>query len=128
MNDMVNSISPIQTQSPATPTKNVVTSNESSVSGNQPVKPEQQRQSDAVNEPQEKVEKRLDQAVEQLNSFIQQVQRDLNFQVDELSGKTVVTVLNTETKEVIRQIPSEDVLNRIHNLEDVQGLLFKDRA
>ena len=128
MNDMVNNISAIQTQSPATPSKNVTTSNASIVSGNQPVKTEQQWQSDAVNEPQEKVEKRLDQAVEQLNNFVQQVQRDLNFQVDELSGKTIVTVLNTETKEVIRQIPSEDVLNRIHNLEDIQGLLFKDRA
>jgi len=127
MNDMVSNISIASTQSSSAPAKNVNTT-VTKQDGNQAIKAEQQRQSDAVNVPQENIEKRLDHAVEQLNNFVQQIQRDLNFQVDELSGKTIVTVLNKETKEVIRQIPSEEVLSRIHNLEDVQGLLFKDRA
>lgn len=49
-------------------------------------------------------------AVRQMNDYIQTVNRDLSFSVDELSGKTVIKVIDAETKEVIRQIPPEEIL------------------
>lgn len=96
--------------------------------GNQPAPQVKNRQDLATAQPKLNTEERLEQVVQQLNSFVQQIQRDLNFSIDRDSGRTVVKVLHAETKEVIRQIPSEEVLNRLHNLEDIQGLLFRDQA
>ncbi|MGR8999894.1 MAG: flagellar protein FlaG [Gammaproteobacteria bacterium] len=52
----------------------------------------------------------LDQAVQAINQYVQNVQRDLQFSVDEDSGRNVVKVIDSQSKEVIRQIPSEEVL------------------
>jgi flagellar protein FlaG len=46
----------------------------------------------------------------QLNDYVQSVQRALEFSVDEQTGATVITVLDAETHEVIRQIPPQEVL------------------
>lgn len=49
----------------------------------------------------------LDDAVSQLNQFVQSVQRDLQFEVDNDLGQTIVKVVDQTTREVIRQIPDE---------------------
>lgn len=130
MNNMVtNFTSTVPGQSPSTPAKNA--NNETVVikqEGNQPATNEAPRQSTAVESVTENVEKRLDDVVERLNNFVQQTQRDLNFRVDKESGVTVVTVTDTITEEVIRQIPSKEALERLQHLEDIQGLLFRDQA
>ena len=74
----------------------------------------------------------LQKVVEQLNQHVQMIQRDLQFSVDEDSGHTVVRVVNAETKELVRQIPSEEVL-RIsrtikEQLDDTKGLIFQTSA
>ena len=74
----------------------------------------------------------LQQAVTQLNDRIQQVQRDLLFSVDDSSGRTVVRVVNTETDEVVRQMPTEEALRISRNIQDqvgdVTGLIFEISA
>ena len=50
--------------------------------------------------------------------------RDLGFSMDDKINTFVVTVRNTETGQVIRQIPTEAVVKFAHNLEDLKGLLF----
>ncbi|MFW5426291.1 MAG: flagellar protein FlaG [Methylophagaceae bacterium] len=52
----------------------------------------------------------LQEAVSQINDYVQNLQRDLQFTVDEATGKDVVTVIDSESKEVIRQLPSEEAL------------------
>ena len=136
MSDMVNNITRITTQSPVTPANNAKAINTEVDSivkqdGNTSIKAENHRQTTALNDASaryENQEQRLDEVVEQLNDFVQQIQRNLNFSVDKESGRTVVTVMQADTKEVIRQIPSQEVLDRIHHLDDLQGLLFKDQA
>lgn len=51
--------------------------------------------------------KQLDNAVAQMNEYIQSEQRDLQFSVDEVSGQTIVRVTDRETGDLIRQIPNE---------------------
>jgi len=53
----------------------------------------------------------LQKAVEKINSFVQSFQRDLQFKIEESTGRAVITVLDSETKEVIRQIPPKEVLS-----------------
>jgi flagellar protein FlaG len=78
--------------------------------------------------------KALDSAVADLAKYVQSVRRGLEFSRDEESGRTVITVLNAETKEVIRQIPSEEVLAIARFIRERQsddepvGLLVKTKA
>lgn len=61
----------------------------------------------------------LQEAVAQMNDFVQNEQRTIRFSVDEQSGRDVVTVLDLETEEVIRQIPIEEVLVFVRNLNEL---------
>jgi flagellar protein FlaG len=70
----------------------------------------------AAEKNQEKNQKDLDQAVIKLNDFVQNLQRDLQFSVDEKSGEMVVKVIDTTSQKVIRQIPSEDALKLARSL------------
>ena len=56
------------------------------------------------------------QAARQLETFMASMNRYLEFRVDQDSGRTIVTVKDKSTGEVVRQIPSEEVLRLAHNL------------
>lgn len=60
----------------------------------------------------------LSSAVAQINDHVQNVQRNLLFTVDELSGREVVTIRDAGSDEVIKQIPSEEALELAHRLID----------
>ncbi len=64
----------------------------------------------------------LDDAVSQLNDFVQNVQRDLQFEVDSDLGQTIVKVVDQSTQEVIRQIPDEVALRLAENLQQDEPL------
>ncbi|MGC8121835.1 flagellar protein FlaG [Marinobacter sp. VGCF2001] len=64
----------------------------------------------------------LDQAVSQLNDFVQNVQRDLQFEVDNEMGQTIVKVVDQQTQEVIRQIPDEVALRLAEKLQQDEPL------
>lgn len=50
------------------------------------------------------------ETVERLNKVLQERARELEFSVDEDSGRTIVRVIHKESGEVIRQLPPEVVL------------------
>ncbi len=70
----------------------------------------------------EATREQLDDAVSQLNDFVQNVQRDLQFEVDNELGQTIVKVVDQSTKEVIRQIPDELALRLAENLRQDEPL------
>jgi len=78
---------------------------------------------------QEVTTEELQQVVSQLNDHVQMIQRDLHFSVDDASGKTVIRVVNSETDELVRQIPSEEVLQISRSLkeqvENITGLIVQ---
>lgn len=63
------------------------------------------------------------QAVERLNELMSSTQRSLRFKVDEGSGRTVITVIDEMTKEIVRQIPAEEVLAVSRSLEELGSLI-----
>ena len=71
---------------------------------------------------------RVAQAVQQIQSYLSDSQRQLQFQVDVDSGRTIVRVVNPETKEVIRQIPGDEVLKLARAVGSNGGRLFSDLA
>lgn len=64
----------------------------------------------------------LDDAVSKLNEFVQTVQRDLQFEVDNDLGQTIVKVVDQSTQEVIRQIPDDVALRLAENLQQDEPL------
>lgn len=77
----------------------------------------------------------IETAVSQLSEFVQTSNRQLNFSVDQGSNKQVVKVTDAASGEVIRQIPSEEVLKLSERLQDLQtevgtavGLLFNKQV
>lgn len=73
-------------------------------------------------------EMQVQQAVAQIQQFTQALARNLQFSVDEETGKSVVRVIDIQTREIIRQIPSEEAIQIARTLDKVQGLLFNDQA
>jgi len=73
-------------------------------------------------------EKDLQQAVDHLNDTAKLFNTQLQFAIDATTGKQVIKVTDSQTNEVIRQIPSEDALRLSKALNDFKGLLVKDSA
>lgn len=70
----------------------------------------------------------LEEAVSSIKQFAQSIQRNLNFALDDSSGRVVVKVTDAMSGDVIRQIPSEDALRLAESLEEARSLLFKAEA
>jgi flagellar protein FlaG len=68
----------------------------------------------------------LQEAIDRLNQQLKANGRDLSFQMDEEIDRTIITVRNIETGEVVRQIPSKEIVRMAHSLEEGKGLLFNE--
>ncbi|KAB7627187.1 flagellar protein FlaG [Alkalilimnicola sp. S0819] len=66
----------------------------------------------------------LEKVVTRINEYLQEASRNLKFAVSESTGRVVVTVLNPETDEVIRQIPPEEVMTVAERLTGGEESLF----
>lgn len=61
----------------------------------------------------------VNSAAEAFGAYLQQHQQELVFQVDQATGETVFRIVNAKTKEVIRQVPSEDILVMARKLREL---------
>ena len=73
-------------------------------------------------------EEPLDQVVSELNNLVRELHRELRFAVDDASGEVVVKVVDSETDEVVRQIPGEEVVRLRQRLQENAGIIFQDSA
>jgi len=67
-------------------------------------------------------------AVKNISNFFQAEQRSVAFNLDTDSGKMVMQIRDIKSNELIRQIPSEEVLKLSKRLDDLTGILFKAQA
>lgn len=67
-------------------------------------------------------------AAAQIQNFVQEMGRNLSFSIDETTGYNVVRVINPETNEVIRQLPSEELLKIAKSMETLNSFLINQRA
>jgi flagellar protein FlaG len=67
-------------------------------------------------------------AMQEMQKVLTPVARNLQFSIDEQTGKTIVKIMDTSTSEVIRQFPSEELLNIAHALDKFSGLLIKQKV
>lgn len=70
-------------------------------------------------------------AATQGNSILQSINRNLEFQVDDSTHKVVVKIVDSKSGDVVRQIPTEEMLafiKRMQDLEGDQGSLLQDKV
>ncbi|MBI4696199.1 MAG: flagellar protein FlaG [Gammaproteobacteria bacterium] len=70
----------------------------------------------------------LDRIIKNIAAQVQSYQRSLQFSVDKDSGEVVVRIVDATTKEVIRQIPSQEILDLANRMRSMTGLLLKEQV
>jgi len=63
-----------------------------------------------------------------IQNFVKDMGRNLAFSIDETTGYNVVRVVNPETNELIRQLPSEELLKIAKNMRDLGNVLVNQKA
>jgi flagellar protein FlaG len=66
----------------------------------------------------------LEKVAQQLQEFMGEMSRSLQFQVDEDSGRDVIKILDKSSGDVIKQYPSEEVLSLVSKLSESAGILI----
>jgi flagellar protein FlaG len=70
----------------------------------------------------------LSAAVKKINESMPASAQSLEFSIDDDSKDIVVKVIDQSTKEVVRQIPSQEALDIAKSLDKMRGLLLRQTA
>lgn len=71
----------------------------------------------------------IEAAVRQIRQFIKNSPaNNLEFSLDDQSGRVLLRIMDGQTKELIRQVPSEEVLAVARALDRFEGLLLRQKA
>ncbi|WP_301102921.1 flagellar protein FlaG [Propionivibrio sp.] len=70
----------------------------------------------------------LQAAVKSVEEYIQPTNDALEFSLSDETGGIVVKIIDRDTKEVIRQIPSEEMIAIAKALDSIKGLFVKQNA
>jgi len=73
------------------------------------------------------VREKLEEISELLNFEMKARSTNLDFQVDKPTNRVVVKVINRDTGDVIREVPSDAILRVSKNIEALKGILFDGR-
>ncbi len=82
----------------------------------------------SVNETSAPTREVVAKAAQQIQSFVQSMGRNLNFSVDSTTGYHVVRVTNPDTGEIIRQLPSEELLRIAQSFAQINSALVNQKA
>jgi flagellar protein FlaG len=80
---------------------------------------------DATSQPTREV---VAKAAADIQQFVQSMGRNLSFSVDETTGYNVVRVVNPNTGELVRQLPSEELLKIARDFQRLNNVLVSQRA
>ena len=68
------------------------------------------------------------QAVSKANQYLQSQSAAVQFSVDARTEQVVVRIVDSETKKLIRQIPSEEMMAISEALDNMSGSLIQQKA
>lgn len=109
--------------------------NESTVNKPEPVAPVSDNAVDIQKVDLNNSEQNINSQIKELQEFNQNINRSLQFKVDEELGVTIVRVVDKDTDELIRQFPPEELLNLSKRLKEVneeisssKGIFLKENV
>jgi flagellar protein FlaG len=82
----------------------------------------------AGNAGREALPKDMTTAVSELRDALRTTPFGLQFEIDDVTHKVITKVVDRETGEVIRQLPSEEMVRIAHAMNKLQGLLVRQSA
>ena len=95
-----------------------------SVAGNVSAISSKQRSSRAENiSEMRNTESQIQDALNRLRAHAR-TPKNLNFRLDQVSNRWMVTVRDESTGKVVREVPGDAVLKVAHNIESLKGILF----
>lgn len=94
---------------------------------NEADKEEAARENDSQEE-RELSKTEIAKVAQQLQEFVKSLNRNVQFSVDENSGKDVISVIEVDSGELIRQIPSEEVLRLASSISKAAGLIVQEKV
>ena len=80
----------------------------------------------AVQDTAEASRQALRAALQGLNQEMSESNKGLHFSMDERLGRSIITVEDTRTGKVIRQIPDPAALKVAYNIEQLKGVLLDE--
>lgn len=79
--------------------------------------------------PEQPSREQIKQVVEEIRkSLSQTAANNLQFSIDDETGQTIVRVTDKQTGELIRQIPSEELVELAKSLDRMQGMLLRQQV
>lgn len=76
---------------------------------------------------EEKGQKKVKNAVSEVNDKIKQSKSEIQFEYHEKSNRVSIKIVDSDTKEVIKEIPPEDTIKMIEKMWEVAGLLVDQK-
>ena len=71
---------------------------------------------------------RIREKVRELEAALPKASNSLVFSVDEVLKRPVITVIDKKSGDVVRTLPSDEVIRVIHNIERMKGILFEGKS
>jgi len=73
------------------------------------------------------LDNQLDESSEAINTALfERTNQKLKFSEDERTGKMIIQIVDKESEDVIRQIPAQQFLDLIYNINKVASAVLKD--
>jgi len=71
---------------------------------------------------------KVEQAAARIKEVLRGTTSRLEIEIDDDLDQVVIKIVNGESGEIIRQIPSQELLNLAKHLDEPKGLLVRERA
>lgn len=71
---------------------------------------------------------RVRDMVRELEAALPKTSNSLSFQVDEVLNRPVITVTDQKSGQIVRTLPSDEVIRVMHNIDKMRGILFEDQS
>lgn len=68
------------------------------------------------------------QVVKKVNDLVKSFSTKISFDIDPESSQSIITVTEKESGKLIRQIPSEEMLELMQKMEEISGIIFHRRV
>ena len=79
-------------------------------------------------EPVKPSDSQINEAIKIANSALKAISSSLEFSQDSRTGKNVIRVIDTSSKEVIRQFPTEEMLSVARAINQFKGVLINQKV
>ena len=89
-------------------------------------------QPDSLQEKNKSSEKELEEdvkeSVQDINDIVEKVKEDLAFKIHDKTERLMVQVVNRSTREVIKELPPEEMLDLSARIHEMVGLLIDEKV